>query len=166
MKDIVIAVLLMSCTGFALAAGDVAGSDLSGDQAHRYHQLTKELRCLVCQNENIAESDADLAADLRHLVARKIDDGDSDDDIKSYLVDRYGDWVLYDPPFKWSTWLLWGSPFALLLLALIGGLAIIRGSRPAPASARRSELDEQRLTQILNEQEDHNTQDQDRSRPS
>lgn len=163
MKYLLSVLLLLACAMPALAADSVAGRDLDADQAQRYHQMTKELRCLVCQNESIAESDADLAADLRHLVARKIADGESDSRIKSYLVDRYGDWVLYDPPLQWSTWLLWTSPFVLLLLALVGGMAILRGSRPNRSKPQQT-LDDERLAQLLDDTDKHTRQDRSRSK--
>ncbi|HEX7815437.1 cytochrome c-type biogenesis protein [Dyella sp.] len=81
----------------------------------RFQQLTRELRCLVCQNENLADSNADLARDLRHEVFDQMQAGKSDAQIKQYLVDRYSDFVLYDPPVKPGTLLLWFGPLAMLL---------------------------------------------------
>ena len=79
--------------------------------------IAEELRCLVCQNESLAGSRADLAMDLRREVRTLIKSGKSDAEIKTYLVDRYGDFILYNPPVKPTTWLLWFGPLALLLLA-------------------------------------------------
>jgi len=79
--------------------------------------IAEELRCLVCQNESLAGSRADLALDLRREVRTLIKSGKSDAEIKKYLVDRYGDFILYSPPVKPTTWLLWFGPLALLLLA-------------------------------------------------
>ena len=79
--------------------------------------IAEELRCLVCQNESLAGSRADLAMDLRREVRTLIKSGKSDAEIKKYLVDRYGDFILYNPPVKPTTWLLWFGPLALLLLA-------------------------------------------------
>lgn len=81
----------------------------------RFQQLTRQLRCLVCQNENLADSNADLARDLRHQVFELMRQGKSDAEIKQYLVDRYSDFVLYDPPVQGSTLLLWFGPLAILL---------------------------------------------------
>lgn len=81
----------------------------------RFQKLTSELRCLVCQNENLADSNADLARDLRHEVFEQMQAGKSDAQIKQYLVDRYSDFVLYDPPVKASTLLLWFGPLVILL---------------------------------------------------
>ena len=85
-------------------------------QEIRFQNLTRQLRCLVCQNENLADSNADLARDLRHEVFGLMQQGKSDDQIKQYLVARYSDFVLYDPPLKASTWLLWFGPALFLLM--------------------------------------------------
>lgn len=87
----------------------------------RLNNLAKELRCLVCQNETLADSRADLALDLRREVREKMRQGLTDAQIKTYLTQRYGDFVLYRPPVKSTTWLLWFGPF-LLLIAVIAGL--------------------------------------------
>ena len=81
----------------------------------RARALSAELRCMVCQNESIDESHADLARDLRLLVRERLHAGDSDDQIRAFLVGRYGDFILLKPPFKLETWLLWGAPFLVLL---------------------------------------------------
>jgi len=81
----------------------------------RARSLSAELRCMVCQNESIDESHADLARDLRLLVRERLQAGDSDDQIRAFLVRRYGDFILLKPPFKLETWLLWGAPFLVLL---------------------------------------------------
>ncbi|MBU6509320.1 MAG: cytochrome c-type biogenesis protein CcmH [Gammaproteobacteria bacterium] len=86
---------------------------------HRYERLTHEFRCLVCQDEDIADSDAGLAADLRSQVYQQLLQGKTDEQIKQYMVARYGDFVLFDPPFQPNTWLLWLAP-AILLLAGLG----------------------------------------------
>lgn len=88
-------------------------------QEKRYRDLIEELRCLVCQNQNLAGSDAPLAKDLREIAAQMIKQGDSDADIKKFMRSRYGDFVLYEPPFNWSTAFLWLGPFILLLLVIM-----------------------------------------------
>ena len=92
-------------------------------QELRFQHLTGQLRCMVCQNETLADSNADLARDMRHVVFQLMQQGKSDDQIKQYLVDRYSDFVLYDPPVKPSTWLLWFGPL-LILLAGAGLVAV------------------------------------------
>jgi cytochrome c-type biogenesis protein CcmH len=86
----------------------------------RLRSLSEELRCLVCQNQSLADSNADLALDLKREVERLMTEGKTDVEIKAFLVQRYGDFVLYKPPVQSNTLLLWGGPFALLL---VGGIA-------------------------------------------
>jgi cytochrome c-type biogenesis protein CcmH len=97
----------------------------------RFQSLAKELRCLVCQNESLADSTAGLAQDLRADVITQMRDGKSDVDIKNYMTARYGDFILYKPPVKPRTWLLWFGPFVLLLLGAIFVANIIRHRKPA-----------------------------------
>jgi len=117
-------------------------------QAEEFRRLTGELRCLVCQNESLAGSQADLAQDLRKEVYRLLQSGKSRQEVISFLVDRYGDFVLYDPPLKPSTYPLWFGP---LLLAGVGGLALFITLRKKRQS-REQELsteDSQRLQALL-----------------
>jgi len=93
-------------------------------QQDRFDKLTKELRCLVCQNQNLADSDAQLAHDLRREVHDLLQTGRNDEEIKQFLVDRYGDFVLYRPPVQTNTYLLWLGPLVLLLI----GAWILRAS--------------------------------------
>ncbi len=101
----------------------------------RARSLSLELRCLVCQNQSIDDSDAPLARDLRVLVRERLAAGDSDADIRSYLVARYGDFVLLRPPFDYRTLLLWIAPFLVLLAAVVAVLRQFRRSPAAGASA-------------------------------
>ncbi len=94
--------------------------------------IMKELRCLVCQNQSIDSSDADLARDLRNIVRERVAAGDSEAEVKRYMVARYGDWVLLKPPFKIYTLALWLGP---LLFLLFGGFAAWRAMRRSRASA-------------------------------
>ena len=110
--------------------------------------LAKELRCVVCQNQSIMESDAPLARDLRAVVRERIDGGDSDDEIKDYVVARYGDFVLLRPPFKPKTWALWLGP---PLVALIGLAALARSwrrRRTAAASVAPPPLDSEERARL------------------
>lgn len=93
------------------------------------YKLTEELRCLVCQNQTIADSHSGLAIDLRNEVREKIQRGDSDEEIKAFMVDRYGDFVLYRPPVKSTTWLLWFGPFFLVLIGLVILYVQVKSSR-------------------------------------
>jgi cytochrome c-type biogenesis protein CcmH len=98
----------------------------------RIRQLEEKLRCLVCQNQTLADSSAELAGDLRQHVREQVKAGRSDAEILQFMVQRYGDFVLYEPPFKASTALLWAGPFILLAVALIGLVLVLRRRRTAP----------------------------------
>ena len=98
-------------------------------QGERYHKLIDELRCLVCQNQNLADSDADLAVDLKNIVQQKIVAGESDQQILDFMTERYGDFVLYRPPFKSSTLLLWLGPAIFLILGLFIVINYIKRSK-------------------------------------
>jgi cytochrome c-type biogenesis protein CcmH len=127
-------------------AMDVGG--MNAQQEARFRDLAQDLRCLVCQNQNIADSNAPLAADLRDQVKSQILAGKSDAEITHYLTDRYGDFVLYKPPFKPITLLLWLGPLALVLIALGMACAFVRRSRRVPSPVV---VDEQKLRRLLDE---------------
>jgi cytochrome c-type biogenesis protein CcmH len=101
----------------------------------RVNKLSEELRCLVCQNQSIAESQAELAQDLRRQVREMLAAGKSDDAVREFMVERYGDFVLYDPPVERKTWLLWAGPLLLAMLALGALLLRLRGRNKLPADA-------------------------------
>jgi cytochrome c-type biogenesis protein CcmH len=105
----------------------------------RFQHLTKQLRCMVCQNESLADSNAELARDLRHAVFALMQVGKSDAQIKHYLTERYSDFVLYDPPFRRGTLLLWLGPILLLLLTAAALIATDRGRIPSLTQARQEE---------------------------
>lgn len=120
----------------------------------RARELSSELRCLVCQNESIDESQATLAHDLRVLIRQRIAAGESNQQVRDYLVSRYGDFILLKPPFKPETLLLWGTP---LLILLCGGGAILLSLRrrtPAskPAAQSLSAAEEERLAALTKEE--------------
>ena len=121
----------------------------------RAREISKVLRCIVCQNQSIDDSDAPLARDLRLLVRERLVAGDSDDGVKDYLVARYGDYVLLKPPIKPTTYLLWGGPILLFLLALLTtGLYFRRRASEARAQSGDTPLsaDEQaRLAKLLDD---------------
>lgn len=98
------------------------------EQAALYLQLTKDHRCLKCQNQNLADSAAGIAQDLKREIYQRVQKGESGKQISAYLVERYGDFVLYKPPFKASTYVLWIGPFILLFLALWYAVRISRQS--------------------------------------
>lgn len=96
------------------------------EQQATYQSLVSELRCLVCQNQTIGDSNADLAADLRRQVYEMLQQGKSKDEISRFMTDRYGDFVLYNPPFKVKTGLLWLGPLTFLIIGIVAVLLFIR----------------------------------------
>lgn len=112
--------------------------------------IAEELRCLVCQNETIAASHADLAVDLRQQIRLKLQQGQSREQIVDFMVQRYGDFVLYKPPLKGSTWLLWGGPFLLLVVALVALAVNIRRRRQTAAPLQADESE--RVRRLLDEE--------------
>ena len=112
--------LMLFCVtlSFSVQAIEIRQFDDPAKQ-QAYENLVQELRCLVCQNQSLADSDADLAKDLRTEVYNIIQSGKSEQDAVKFLVDRYGDFVLYNPPLKSTTSLLWLGPFGLLLVGLV-----------------------------------------------
>lgn len=117
MKRFLLVLMLLCTTGVAYAIDSQPPFPDAALQA-RYEALTHELRCLVCQDETIADSNAELAGDFRRQIHDMVAAGKTDAEIKSYMVGRYGDFVLYKPPVQSNTALLWIGPFILLLIAL------------------------------------------------
>jgi cytochrome c-type biogenesis protein CcmH len=114
-------------------ASEIAKPDAPTEQ--RLKELAEELRCLVCQNQTIADSNAPLAYDLRNQIRAQIAQGRSNDEIRAYMVERYGDFVLYRPPFKASTAILWLGPFVLIALGGVIGWRVVRRRASAPPAA-------------------------------
>jgi cytochrome c-type biogenesis protein CcmH len=137
MKNIILIILLL-CLG-ATSAHAVQPDEILADAAleKRARQISRQLRCLVCQGEDIDESAAGLARDLRLLVRERLVAGDSDEAVLSFIQARYGDYVLMNPPFKPQTFLLWLTP----LLVLLGGFAFVARHVQLGKSARRKAED-------------------------
>jgi len=119
---------LFLCLSLAFAS-DIY-SFKSKAQRQQFNSLSKELRCLVCQNEDLASSDAKLAADLRQRIYAMIQVGKSDQQIKAFMVARYGDFILFKPPVANRTYFLWFAPFLLLLIGSIVLFFVVRQHRP------------------------------------
>ena len=121
----------------------------------RAREISKELRCLVCQNQSIDDSNAPLARDLRVLVRERLVAGDDDTGVLRYITARYGDYVLLRPPFKASTYVLWIGPVIILLLGALGAALFLRGrNRPATAGDTEAPLtpeERARLDKLLRE---------------
>jgi len=138
---------LMPLFAYAGEAKDIAADPVL---EKRMIGLAENLRCLVCQNESLASSHAELAKDLRREVRELMNKGMSDQEIKDYLVARYGDFVLFDPPVKSYTLLLWFGPFALLFLGIVFLLVQLRKRRSLMSEVVLSSEAQQRATALLN----------------
>ncbi len=154
MKTFFSAALLAAALLAAAPAGAVDPAEMLADPAMeaRARDIGKNLRCLVCQNQSIDDSDAQLARDLRLLVRERIKSGDADSAVIDYVVSRYGDFVLLNPPLKGTTLVLWLGPAAIGLAALAAGAAFYRrrkteadAAKPAPLS----EAEKRRLVALL-----------------
>ncbi|HJV93561.1 MAG TPA: cytochrome c-type biogenesis protein [Azonexus sp.] len=128
-RALILAFVLASCLGSTAAlASPASEAALAADPVaeKRLQKLSEELRCLVCQNQTIADSNAELAQDLRREIRGMIKEGKTDKEIVDFMVVRYGDFVLYRPPVKGITLLLWGGPVALMLFGLLALMRYLR----------------------------------------
>jgi len=140
--------ILLAVCASAVWAGEAPPRAEDPQVEARLVVLAEELRCLVCQNESLASSNAELAEDLRREVRKLIRQGLSDAEIKTYLVERYGDFVLYRPAVKPLTWPLWFGPFAILILAVWGLWRYLR-QRKALVLQRMSDADHAQAESLL-----------------
>jgi cytochrome c-type biogenesis protein CcmH len=148
---------VLSLIPAAAPAADAVPTERDPITAARAMGLAEKLRCLVCQNQTIAESNAELALDLRHQISEQIKAGRSDREILDFMVARYGDFVLYQPPVKATTLLLWGGPALLLLIGFLALASILRARRrevAAPALSADEQIRVQRLLDGSNENEE------------
>ena len=149
MKQIFLATLI------ALSIGSASSKDavpLADDPVteQRLISISEEMRCLVCQNESLAGSRSDLANDLRREIRILISEGKSDDQIRSFMVERYGDFVLYRPPVKPVTWLLWIGPFVILGIGIAGLLMYLRRRNSRVPNFVLTDADNQKIDALLN----------------
>ena len=151
MKKLLIAVLagLLATSAYA-----VQPDEMLKDPAleARAREVSRDLRCLVCQNQSIDDSDAPLAHDLRVLLRQRLAAGDSDEKAKQFLVDRYGDYVLLKPPFKKTTLVLWFGPAILLLAGIGAAFAVYRQRRLKPTADVLSAEEKARLDRLLKDE--------------
>jgi cytochrome c-type biogenesis protein CcmH len=149
-------VLLLAALACTLALAKEA-APLAEDPVveQRLIEISEEMRCLVCQNESLAGSRAELAQDLRRELRELIRAGKTDAEIKEFMVSRYGDFVLYRPPVKPTTWLLWAGPFVLMIGGVIALLVYLRrrGQAVAGGDAALSDDDRRRVQALLQESE-------------
>ncbi len=144
--------LLISLIGFGLSVhcADLPFEFKQAGQQQRYQQLIGEIRCLVCQNQTLTDSHADLAQDLRQEVYQMIIAGKQNQDIINFLVERYGDFVLYRPPLNPSTWVLWFAPFVLLLLAIVFIVYFIR-RLPQASVQQLNQQEQEKLSRLFDD---------------
>jgi cytochrome c-type biogenesis protein CcmH len=145
-----VALAALAVSGLTLSAGQAARAadavDVYGEIQNpalqaRFEHITKDLRCLVCQNESIADSNVELAADLRRQVREMLIAGKSDDAIFQFMTDRYGEFVRFNPPLTPKTWLIWGAPF---IMVAVGVIIIVRVAR----QRSRQPLDDEPASEI------------------
>lgn len=155
--------LMMAATKPALAEPAAAPDRPLPDAAQeaRAQALFKDVRCVVCQHESIADSPAGIAADMRRLVRDEIASGASDQAVREDLVRRWGDYILFRPPVRWTTWLLWFGPFAVVAAGVV--VMFGRGRRRVEPAAPLSQEEEARLDALLNDGSDR--PDPDANRP-
>lgn len=154
MRALILALILLVAPVLSVApTWAVQPDEVLSDPAleQRARSLSKGLRCLVCRNESIDESNASLARDLRILLRERLVAGDSDEEAVAYIVDRYGEYVLLNPPARGSTWVLWAAGPLMLLIAAGVGFGYLRGRAKAPSveQAPLSAQEQARLDDIL-----------------
>ena len=137
------------CAGLAAQAKVAPNTSADPALEARMMVIAEELRCLVCQNETIAASHADLAIDLKNQIRIKLTQGQSQKQILDFMVDRYGDFVLYRPPLKTTTVLLWLGPFTLLAIAVLMLVLNVRRRRRAAQPAALSDADTAKARALL-----------------
>lgn len=144
--------LMMFSTGSFAAPIETFQFD-SPEKEKVFHKLSEELRCLVCQNQNIAESNADLAKDLRLEIYTMLSQGKTEEEIVDFMVQRYGDYVLYRPPFKPMTWLLWLGPMIVFFIGLIFVVRYVKAQSSNVQTAALSDEDVERIKNLHAERE-------------
>lgn len=149
MKQIFLATLITLSLGSVFARDAVPLADDPVTE-QRLISISEEMRCLVCQNESLAGSRSDLANDLRREIRILISEGKSDDQIRSFMVERYGDFVLYRPPVKPVTWLLWIGPFVILGIGIAGLLMYLRRRNSSVPNVVLTDADNQKIDALLN----------------
>jgi cytochrome c-type biogenesis protein CcmH len=145
--------LTLTLAGMRVFAADPAIFEFDNPaQEDRFQQLSEELRCLVCQNQSLADSHADLAGDMRREIYQKMQKGATNKEIIEFLVQRYGDFVLFRPPMQTNTYLLWFGP-ALLFLLGFGVLIVVMRRRHQTLTPALSEAEHHRMAKLLEEED-------------
>ena len=156
MNKLILILFIFAATGFSsgsMAAPIETFKFDSPETEKVFHKLSEELRCLVCQNQNIAESNAGLAKDLRLEIYTMLSDGKSEDEIVDFMVQRYGDYVLYRPPFNPMTWLLWFGPAIVFAFGLVYVVRLIKSQSSKTQAESLSDEDIERIKNLHAEQD-------------
>jgi cytochrome c-type biogenesis protein CcmH len=150
--------IVIACTINIASAKDAVPLADDPVTEQRLITISEEMRCLVCQNESLAGSRSDLANDLRKEIRILISEGKTDKQIREFMVERYGDFVLYRPPVKPITWLLWIGPFVILLAGIIGLLVYLRRRNQSVPSTTLSAEDNRRIDALLRDAKSSSTE--------
>jgi cytochrome c-type biogenesis protein CcmH len=156
MNKPVLILLLIGALTFSLnaVAAPIETFQFDSEETEKvFHKLSEELRCLVCQNQNIAESNADLAKDLRLEIYTMLSEGKTEEEIVDFMVQRYGDYVLYRPPFKPMTWLLWFAPVIIFIFGLIYVVRLMKSQSSAKQPSSLSTEEIERIKNLHAEQD-------------
>ena len=153
-----LAFIVLACAMNAALAKDAVPLADDPVTEQRLISISEEMRCLVCQNESLAGSRSDLANDLRREIRILINEGKTDEQIRSFMVERYGDFVLYRPPVKPITWLLWMGPFVILLAGIIGLMIYLRRRNQSVPSTTLSAEDNRRIDALLQDAKSSSTE--------
>src|SRR5688572_6833340 len=151
MKRLVVQLILLGCMASIIVAQEARPAADDPELEKRVMKLSQELRCLVCQNETIADSRADLATDLHNQVREQMKAGKSDKEIVAFLTERYGDFILYRPPVKPTTYLLWFGPFLMLIGGLIFLFRQLKHRRKSIVEEPLSQNERRRAEELLHE---------------
>lgn len=155
---LILSTIALACATNIAFARDAAPLADDPVTEQRLITISEEMRCLVCQNESLAGSRSDLANDLRREIRVLILEGKTDEQIRNFMVERYGDFVLYRPPVKPITWLLWIGPFVILLAGIIGLMVYLRRRNQSVPSATLSAEDNRRIDALLQDAKSSSTE--------
>ena len=155
---LILSTIALACVANITFAKDAAPLADDPVTEQRLIAISEEMRCLVCQNESLAGSRSDLANDLRREIRVLIVEGKTDEQIRNFMVERYGDFVLYRPPVKPITWLLWIGPFVILLAGIIGLMVYLRRRNQSMPSATLSAEDNRRIDALLQDAKSSSTE--------
>ena len=152
---LMLSIMLLSSVSPVISAAPIETYKFeTPEQEKTFYKLSDELRCLVCQNQNIAESNADLAKDLRREIYNMISEGQTEEQIIDFMVERYGDYVLYRPPMKPLTWLLWFGPAIVFLFGVYYAIRRLRSVSTDVPQSSLSEKDIERIKRLHAEQKE------------